>query len=146
MTKLLLTAVLIYSITSLGCQSDVSTRKIVNPNGDSELAILMRDMYDEGMLIKQDIIEGKEPKMKVNYHLIHTATPTEEGKNTTPEYIHFAKAYEEAVAQFKNASETERSSAYQNMVQNCMNCHNSICPGPMVRIEKMYLPEDEISY
>ena len=64
---------------------------MVNPNGDSELAILMRDMYDEGMLVKQSIIDGENPELKLNYDHIHTATPTEEGKNQSTEYLLFAK-------------------------------------------------------
>jgi cytochrome c556 len=40
----------------------------------------------------------------------------------------------------------ERSSApdqvkngYNLMVEACMNCHRSYCPGPMVRIKKLYI-------
>ncbi|MEM6299743.1 MAG: cytochrome c, partial [Bacteroidota bacterium] len=30
---------------------------------------------------------------------------------------------------------------YNLMVQACMNCHASYCPGPMVRIKKLYIAE-----
>ena len=118
---------------------------MVNPNGDSELAILMRDMYDEGMLVKQSIIDGENPELKLNYDHIHTATPTEEGKNQSTEYLLFAKAYEASVERFKNASPHDRPAAYQNMVDNCMSCHKEVCQGPMVRIKKMYLSDEELA-
>src|SRR5687767_7448218 len=127
----------------LGCNNEPK-RKSVNPNGDSELAILMRDMFDEGMLVKQDVINGESPELGLEYHHINTATPTEEGKNATVEYQLFAKAYEASIERFKNASDADRPAAYQNMVDNCMNCHSVVCPGPMVRIKKMYLSDDEI--
>lgn len=144
MFKFLITATLISFIIWTACNSDEYKRKMINPNGDSELAILMRDMFDEGMLVKQSVINGADPEMKLPYHHINTATPTEAGKNASIEYQLFAKAYEASVERFKNSSDADRPAAYQNMVDNCMNCHNSICPGPMVRIRKMYLSEEEM--
>ena len=44
---------------SNGCGQDESGKnKIVNPNGDSELALLMRDMFDDGMVYKAEMLEG----------------------------------------------------------------------------------------
>ena len=142
--KALVSSTLLSLIILLSCQKDSPNRKPLNPNGDSELAILMRDMYDEGMQLKQSVINGEEPAMKLNYHHINMATPTEAGKNASHEYLLFAKAYEASVERFKNASEAERPEAYQNMVDNCMSCHSAVCQGPMVRIKKMYLTNDEL--
>ena len=93
MLKVSISALIISFVLLIACKNDPSERKMVNPNGDSELAILMRDMYDEGMLVKQGIIEGETPELKLDYDHIHTAIPTEEGKNQTEEYLLFAKAY-----------------------------------------------------
>lgn len=128
----------------MACNNDESGRKMINPNGDSELAILMRDMFEEGMLVRQSVINGEDPEMKLVYHHINTATPTVAGKNATTEYQLFAKAYEASIERFKNASGTDRPAAYQNMVDNCMNCHSKMCRGPMEKISKMYLSEKEI--
>jgi hypothetical protein len=144
MIKLLTTSILISFISWTGCNDGI-VRKQINPNGDSELAILMRDMFDEGMEVKQSVINSESPQMKLAYHHIHTAKPTEEGKNVTLEYQLFAKAYEASVERFKNASEDDRPAAYQNMVDNCMNCHSKVCRGPMVKIKKMYLSEEEMN-
>ena len=141
MLKTLLSTIIFTFIIYIGCQSDDPKRRQINPNGDSELAILMRDMYDEGMLVKQSIINGEEAELKVKYHHLTTATPTEAGKNESLEYQLFAKAYEASIERFKNSSAADRPAAYQNMIDNCMSCHRQICPGPMVRIKKMYLPE-----
>jgi hypothetical protein len=29
---------------------------------------------------------------------------------------------------------------YNGLVQSCANCHTTHCPGPMMRIKKMYVP------
>ena len=144
MLKACITASFLSLILLIACKSDEPKRPQLNPNGDSELAILMRDMFDEGMLVKQSVINGEYPMMKLEYHHINTATPTEEGKNATIEYQLFAKAYEASIERFKNASEADRPAAYQNMVDNCMSCHAKVCQGPMVRIKKMYLSEEEL--
>jgi len=39
----------------------------LNPNGDTELALLMRAMYDEGMELKEDLTQGKT----LDLHLKH---------------------------------------------------------------------------
>jgi hypothetical protein len=142
MLKLCISVILVVFIFWMGCRNE---SKMLNPNGDSELAILMRDMFDEGMLVKQSIIKGENPEMQLNYDHIHTATPTEEGKNKSTEYQLFAKAYAASVERFKNSTATDRPAAYQNMIDNCMSCHKSVCQGPMVRIKKMYLTEEQMT-
>ena len=145
MLKLSTSAVLISFVLWIACKNEPSERKMVNPNGDSELAILMRDMYDEGMLVKQGLLKGQNSELYLNYDHIHTATPTEEGKNQSEEYLLFAKAYAASVERYKNSSAADRPAAYQNMVDNCMSCHQSVCQGPMVRIKKMYLTDAELA-
>ena len=40
-----------------------------NPNGDSELALLMREMFEDGMRIKEQIMKGEEPEVSPWRHL-----------------------------------------------------------------------------
>ena len=49
--------------------------KSLNPNGDSELALLMRAMHEEGMVTKQQLLKGEQPQLKVDYHKLFTANP-----------------------------------------------------------------------
>lgn len=146
MKKFLISGSVIISIIWLGCKdSPKNTSGIINPNGDSELALLMRQMFDEGMITKQQIIDGSVPEIKVEYVKMHTAQATEPEKIARPEYVSFAKACEEAVEHLENADASQRIDAYQSLVQSCMNCHQVLCPGPMVKIKKMYLSEKEMA-
>jgi hypothetical protein len=121
--------------------SNASTPKPLNPNGDSELALLMREMFDDGMRIRQQILDGEEPDVLKKFEAIHTAVPTEEGKTDSDHYRQMAKAYVAALKTLEDATVEDRYDSYQAVVQSCMNCHKAICPGPMVRIKKMYLPK-----
>jgi hypothetical protein len=119
--------------------------KSLNPNGDSELALLMRGMYDDGMLTKKALLEGKAPVVNVKYHQLHTAKATEPEKVAAPNYTVFANAYEASVKSFLESDTTNRIDAYHSMVDACMNCHQTICPGPTVRIKHLFLNETEMA-
>ena len=130
----------------LGCSTDGNgPTKIFNPNGDSELALLMRDMYDDGMVTKQEMLQGKQPKVRVKYHQLHTAKATEPEKAASPNYNAFALAYEDAVKSFLESGASNRADSYQYMINTCMNCHQTMCPGPTRKIKHLYLSEAEIA-
>ena len=143
--KLWVTGIIISFIFGIACTNGTFKIAHVKSNRDSELAILMRDMFEEGMLVKQSIIHGKEPILKLDYHHINTATPTEAGKNRSPEYQLFSKPYERSVERLKHSSYAHRAAAYTLMIDNCMNCHSKIYREPMNKIKKLYLTEREIS-
>jgi hypothetical protein len=118
--------------------------RVINPNGDSELAVLMRDMYDDGMETKRQILTGEVPEISVDYHHIRHAEATEPEKAGSNDYKLYAHAYEALTDSLLAAAPAERGSAYQLMVGACMNCHQAMCPGPMVKIKKMYLSDGEL--
>lgn len=112
-------------------------KKIINPNGDSELALLMRAMFDEAELIKQQVAEGRRVKTKLNYEEILTAHATEPEKAASPKYKAFAEAYLQTMESLKTAGPDQVISIYDEMVAQCMSCHQAMCPGPMVKIKKL---------
>ncbi len=133
-----------FILVSCGREPQPATPKIFNPNGDSELALLMRDMFDDGVQIKTDLLNGKAPKLRTEFLKIHTAIPTEEGKNATPEYLVYARAYEDAVKSFQTSTPYNRVGAYQHMVNSCIHCHAEVCPGPVRKIRKLEFTKEEL--
>lgn len=119
--------------------------KPLNPNGDSELALLMRDMHENGMVVKQQLLAGQNPDLTIDCEKLFTAKPTEPDKIADPRYAGYAKAYESAVKSFRQVHNSDRVGTYQTMVDACMNCHKEVCPGPMVKIKRMYLSEAEMA-
>ena len=111
----------------------------INPNGDSELALLMRDMFEDGMKTKEKIKNGEIPELVLDFEKIHTAEATETEKAASPEYKVHALSYLQAVKALKNANKDNLEKSYTDMIDACMNCHKVLCPGPIVRIKKMYL-------
>lgn len=111
----------------------------LNPNGDSELALLMRQMYEDGMQVKQAILEKKKNAMVLQHEKILTAKATQPEKADNHLYRSFASSYIQLMNQLNEADISNRKENYSNLVNSCMQCHQNICPGPMVRIKKMVL-------
>ena len=105
---------------------------------DSELTTLMKEMEEDFKKMKADIKAGKKPKPGLDYQKILTAHGTEAEEVPSESYQAFAKNFLQVMEAFEN-SEIEKSfELYESLVTSCMNCHNVHCPGPKVRIEKLY--------
>jgi hypothetical protein len=122
------------------CEADEIEVSPVNPNGDSELALLMRQLYFDADTIKQLIVneEGNiSDELIAELERIHTATPTDP-EVKTDEF----KAYNELmINQAKALKETtaNKKDAFNLFVNRCIDCHQSFCPGPIVRIKKLVI-------
>lgn len=109
-----------------------------NPNGSSELALLMREMDKDSWKIKEAIEKNQNiPDIKEKFAKIHSATATEpEKKDAT--YTVMADAFLKTVNDmYIPTSKEEKMAAYTIMINNCLNCHKAACPGPIVRIKKL---------
>lgn len=142
--KYSLPAILLLSIAACNQQkeeqtvSEDSSCSPLNPNGDSELALLMRKMatlseenaaalragkdlvaYDGSF---EKVIFNAERSMKVEEQLFQG----------------MAKVY---IAQlnklYEAGSMEEKMALHNNVVQSCQDCHAQTCRGPLKRIDKM---------
>ncbi len=116
---------------------DTPTTQALNPNGDSELALLMRAMFDEAVQIKRQVANEEPISLKIDYEKILTAHATEPEKAASVQYQAFAKSYLQSIKDLQSASPAQGEAFYLNMVENCMTCHKALCPGPMVVIKKL---------
>ncbi len=140
---IMLVAVVIFT----SCSSKPETKKedcakppikhAINPNGDSELALLMRDMFEESDSLKQLVVDGKQLTGLKKYQDIHSAIPTDPTV-TGPVFEAFAEAYISSIKALENSDSTS-AFKFNKMVDQCMNCHTEFCPGPKKRIKKLYI-------
>lgn len=119
------------------CAVPATTQAPLNPNGDSELALLMRAMYDEAAALRTQLDQGAPLEFHLPHEQLLTAQATEPEKAASDQYQAMANAYLHSLEQLKNAPIDERQLHYDQMVGNCMSCHQALCPGPMVRIRKL---------
>ena len=116
---------------------DTATNQPLNPNGDSELTLLMRAMFDEAVQIKRQVAKEEPISLTIDYEKILSAHATQPEKAASVQYQAFAKSYLQSIKDLQAASPTQGRALYQNMVENCMTCHKALCPGPMVLIKKL---------
>lgn len=111
--------------------------KPVNPNGDSELAIIMREMAEWTEACKAAIeSNGAIPGKPQSIERIHTAKRTDETIDASM-FNSMATLYEGAVQSFITSDTSKRVTAFNAMVSACAGCHENFCHGPLVRINKM---------
>jgi mono/diheme cytochrome c family protein len=53
----------------------------------------------------------------------------------------FAFAYLKQLDSLYKVPVAQREQAYDELIQYCAACHGQVCPGPLVRIKKLRMPQ-----
>jgi hypothetical protein len=108
----------------------------------SELALLMREMTAFTDSTRHRLERGDDLlPYPTGFATMHTATPTD-GKLDIDRasFDAFADHYLAQLKALYDAPAADRMSTFNATVQACANCHTVACPGPLVRIKKLYVP------
>ncbi len=112
----------------------------LNPNGMSELALLMRRMVSD-LEAARDVIErgGTPAPVGDGFRRIRCAWPTEPGMRT-PEFDPLAVGYLRRVAEM-DADPAHARARYTAVLAGCRACHEATCDGPLSVIDGLALRE-----
>lgn len=114
-----------------------SCNKPLNPNGDSELALLMRDMMHSSENMKEMVKQGKLPdKFPEEFMKIHTAKPTDSDTKKAS-FDGYASNYIYNLQTLYNSPKAELTQNYNAVINACVSCHTEHCPGPLKAINKL---------
>jgi len=111
-----------------------------SPNDDSELALLMRKLYLDADSIKQLIVTNKgtiSDEFITELEIVHSAIPTDLSVKT-PEFDAFNKSLISQAKALKESAENQ-TEGFNQLVNSCVACHQSFCPGPIKRIKKLII-------
>jgi hypothetical protein len=110
----------------------------VDNNDESELALLMRSMYNDSEQIRKAILEKRLPDdFREKFKAIYTANPTDpevRDENFAPFSTGFLLALERIYQNQGNQVEN-----FNTVVLSCIACHQKYCPGPISKIKKLYI-------
>jgi hypothetical protein len=112
----------------------------INPNGASELAVLMRTMQSELGKAKEAIENGASfPTMYPRFKKMRCAWPTA-AADRNQQFDTMAQVY---LAQVKALDEkpADLHTAFNNVITGCVSCHEISCAGPIEAIEKLRLAQ-----
>jgi phosphoenolpyruvate carboxylase len=112
------------------------------PNKSSELALLMRSMYDDSEKIKKAVQEGKIPEdFRKKFADIHSSKATNPEKIADPAFKDFGNNFLSSMEPLYQQKENQVDN-YNLMITNCIACHQTFCPGPIKRIKKLSLSKN----
>lgn len=131
----------LWSCNSHKTEENCSASSVINPNGDSELALLMREIYNTTDSIKAQAAQNRPvdlEKLKALIANLKTATPTD--PNVHGEVFNgFAEKMSLQISNLK--SDSSFVVTFNNLVNSCVDCHNEFCPGPIKKINKLRFSE-----
>lgn len=113
----------------------------INPNESSELSLLMRQMYNHAAEARKAVSEQRTVSYPKTFLNINTAKPTDD-KTKNEYYTTFADLYLQTLDSYENATNTNRVKSFNNVVNACLACHSSHCPGPVPKIKRLLIPLD----
>lgn len=110
-----------------------------NPNGDSELAALMRKMQGDLEKARELVLKNEVPQPMLSRHRrIRCSWPTV-ATDRDAAFDGFAVGYLDAVKAFDAAP--DKKAAFGAMVAACRACHERACPGPIAAIDQLKIPD-----
>ena len=105
-----------------------------NPNGDSELAVLMRQFVDD-LREARMLLEARQPVKKLHdtHRKMRCAWPTRPA-DRNERFDSLAQGYLAAVRAFDAAPQQAN---YNAIIAGCIACHSTSCGGPLDFIDGM---------
>ena len=105
-----------------------------NPNGDSELAVLMRRFVDD-LRDARPLLESKQPvpKLLPAHRRMRCSWPTRP-EERNQKYDTLAVAY---LATVKAYDDAPGQATYNGIIAGCIACHSQSCGGPIDFIDTM---------
>lgn len=111
------------------------------PPAKSELARLMREMTAFADTTGKHLSEGGGlPPFPERFKQLKTAEPTP-GMVDRRIFDPYAEAWLHQLDLLYTAPTTDRTAVFNDLVMACAGCHGQMCPGPLVRIKKLSIPE-----
>ena len=132
-------ATVIQSCGKTAFEKKEEKKPTVNPNGDSELAIIMRTMMQSGRTMKSEIANNQSiSPYPVEIKKMTTAKPTDgmiEDRNVFNGLANYHLATMDSVY----LKGTNPKVQFNHLVKSCVDCHNNYCQGPIPTIKQLYI-------
>ena len=145
---------LIPAVLTFSCSENEIPENVINEEGQStsiadlnvseksELAALMRVMEAHADSVAASFAnEGPFPQLPIGVDRLKTASPTKDMHIDAISFPIFVDEYQVKLTALHSVADSGRRDAYNALVQTCANCHYTHCPGPLMKIEKMFVEE-----
>ncbi len=135
-------ALIAISCVVIACNSNSEPSSKNSIQEKSELASLMRVMEAHGDEVKLALRSDQSlPDRPEGIENLLMATPTLNMHIEEQTFPVFVSEYLKSVDRLYTVAKEDRKEAYNGLVRSCSNCHMVNCPGPLMKIDKMFLGE-----
>lgn len=135
----LLACLLLGSFAACTNTPNAEVTKPLNPNGDSELALLMRTITKSAEAMQAALNNGTAfPEKPQGFEKMITATRTKKSIQQEP-FAAFAQSWLGALDQLYAAPPANRKELFNALITNCQSCHATYCRGPLDRIASLHV-------
>lgn len=138
-----LCALLMASVILMSCHSDNAPKKAeIKPvlYQPSEMAILMRGMYEFNSLVKTQIVNKKAlTPLPEEFTKIHSAVLTAKFERNK-EFDSLSKSFITYQKALYSSSSDSASYFFNKSINTCVSCHQTRCTGPIPKIKKLLIP------
>jgi len=118
------------------CESSSSTKY---PNQDKPMALMMRQMADNAQKMKDKVEAGEKIDANefpfIRFHLVEPTDPN----ILQPQFYENARLFQQAHKALMSAPANKQKEMYTAYINQCINCHQTYCSGPLKRIRKLVL-------
>jgi len=110
----------------------------INPNGDSELAHLMRKMLKDLQDIRPLVLSQKPVKTSIQGHERIRCTWPSDSDIRGPLFGSLSDTYLSTLEIF-GTHPIPSIDSYNGVVAGCLGCHSNFCPGPIHLIQSLWI-------
>ena len=114
-----------------------SSKKAFKAPETSELSLLMRQLNENMLSLKESIEHDSPIDFNGEWSQIKNAQSSDPPKIESMEYQLMAESFLNSIDQYNEASADFKHEKYTQMVNACTQCHQALCPGPLVVINKL---------
>ena len=120
--------------------SSVKEKMVYDMYEPSEMSILMNDMYEYNLKLKQDIVDGKTPlEFPSKFLDIHSAQLSE-FKSRNDKFQAYSQLFIKHQQDiFNSDSNIDLLERYNRTINLCVTCHTTECTGPIPKIKKLLI-------
>ncbi|MGY6559908.1 MAG: hypothetical protein ACXIT9_11580 [Nitritalea sp.] len=110
------------------------------PNESAPLAWAMRGLFEEFEVVRDALREGNRIPIDIEQHISWMEARPTDPKVKTATFSHYADLYISQIKRFNEETDSVLlGNHYKAILETCLACHATYCPGPMKRIRLLEL-------
>ncbi|EIM78046.1 Cytochrome C' [Nitritalea halalkaliphila LW7] len=121
-------------------KEEIEPSTIRYPNESAPLAWAMRGLFEDFEEVRDALREGQRHLIDIEQHITWMEAQPTDPKVKTAAFEQYAQLYINQINRFNEETDaTLLEGHYKAILETCLACHATYCPGPMKRIRLLEL-------